>query len=127
MIIWMILAGYLTGTIVGARLALQMRMSRPVCNHPRNRHTEFLNLCREYHGPHCAVPVGEIRARQMSDGAVALLMGVAWPAVIAMYLIMHTTPPTDAESRRLLAEQSRRIENQSKDIARLQREMEAGR
>jgi hypothetical protein len=126
MIMWLVLAGYLAGILAGSRVAIRMRMERPICSKgdrflDRSKGDRFLDLCREYHGAKCAVPAGQLRPRQMEDGAVALVMGLAWPVVVAIYAIMHTTPPTPGEARRLLAEQERRIESQAKDIERLTR------
>jgi hypothetical protein len=114
---WLIFVGYLAGWAIGARLALGMLMAREVCS----KGTSFAEICRQYDGSNCRRPVGELRARTLADGLLALAIGLPWPVLVVAHVLTASTPATPGEARRRLVDQERRITEQAADIERLNR------
>lgn len=115
---WLILACYLAGWVAGTRIALTGLMDRSRC-----AEGYMAENCRKFHRKGCFKPVGEQRPRTVWDAALACLIGVAWPALLVATAVMHTTPPTSGEAKRIAAEQARRIADQQDEIERLQRQI----
>ena len=119
---WILLVVWIAGWAYGTRLALTHLMSRMKC--PKGN--EFLSLCREFHGPACAKPIGEMRERTMIDASIALGMGLAWPWLVLARIAAGATPLTPGEVTRRTRELEQRITDQRGEIDRLHRQLGIG-